>query len=88
MIADALDVTAKSALTARETHRAARLLGAAHALREAIGAPLPLSDRAEHDDNVRAVRTALGDRAFTALWDAGQTMDLDQSIACALEGRG
>ena len=88
LIADALEVSAKSALTARETHRAARLLGAAHALREAIGAPLPPSDRTEHDDDVRAVRTALGDRAFTALWDEGQTMDLEQTIACALEGPG
>jgi tetratricopeptide (TPR) repeat protein len=88
LIADALEVSAKSAVTARETHLAARLLGAAHALREAIGAPLPPSDRAEYDDDVRAVRTALGDRAFTALWDEGRTMDLEQTIACALEDPG
>lgn len=88
LIADALEVSAKSALASRETHLAARLLGAAHALREAIGAPLPPSDRAEYDDDVRAVRTALGDRAFNALWDEGQTMDLEHIVACALEGRG
>jgi predicted ATPase len=64
--------------------RAARLLGAAAALRRALGAPLPPADRASHDRTVAAVRRALGEDAWATAWAAGQACTLEQAIATAL----
>jgi predicted ATPase len=57
---------------------AARLWGAAEALREAIGAPLPPVYRAGYERAVAAARAQLGEGAFATAWDEGQTMPLDQ----------
>jgi len=54
--------------------RAARLLGAAAALREAIGAPLPPIDRAEHERAVAAARGALGEQGFAAAFASGREL--------------
>ena len=84
LASEALELSAKSALRNREGHRAARLLGSAHALREAIGAPIPPSDRAAYEEDVVAARALLRDQAFAAAWAEGRTMTLEQAIALAL----
>jgi predicted ATPase/DNA-binding CsgD family transcriptional regulator len=67
---------------------AARLLGTAAALREAIGAA------PEHDAlsglarEVGVVRAALGEAAFAASWAAGRALPLEQAIAEALAPAG
>jgi DNA-binding SARP family transcriptional activator/predicted ATPase len=48
--------------------QAALLLGAAHALREEIGAPLPAVDCAAHDSVLAACRAELGEAAFAEAW--------------------
>lgn len=63
---------------------AAKLFGAAEALREAIGVPMEPSKRAEHDRIVAAVRSALGEDAIAAAWAEGRAMTLEQAIAYAL----
>lgn len=68
-----------------QPHYAARLLGAAAALRAAMHIPLPVVDRAAHDRIVAAARTALGDDAFAAAWAAGQALPLEQAIDEALQ---
>ncbi len=69
----------------RETvERAARLLGAIHALRETLKAPLPYGPHASNERAIAAVHSALGERAFAAAWDAGQGLPLEQIIADAL----
>jgi tetratricopeptide (TPR) repeat protein len=65
-------------------NRAARLLGAAEALREAIGAPLSPGERPDHDRAVAAVRGELGEEAFAAARAEGRAMTLEQAITCAL----
>ena len=65
--------------------RAARLLGAAEAVRAATGAALAPVRRAEHDAVVAAVRAALGAAALAAAWAEGATLSLEQAIAYALE---
>ena len=65
--------------------RAARLLGAAEAQCEAIGAALWPPDRLEHERTVAAVQGALGEAACVAAWAAGRAMTLEQAIAYALE---
>jgi hypothetical protein len=72
------------AVAQAQSERAARLFGAAEALREAIGTPLPPADRAEHDRSVAAVRTALGEEAFAAAWAEGRALTLEHAVAFAL----
>jgi predicted ATPase/DNA-binding SARP family transcriptional activator/Tfp pilus assembly protein PilF len=66
--------------------RAARLWGAAQALREQIGAPLPPRLREERDRHVRQARSALGEEAFAAAWEEGRAMTSEQAVLHALEG--
>jgi non-specific serine/threonine protein kinase len=65
--------------------RAARLLGAAHCLREVIGTPVEQIDRAAYDRMVAEVHTALGEEAFEATWATGRAMSLEEAIVDALE---
>jgi tetratricopeptide (TPR) repeat protein len=66
--------------------RAARLLGAAAALREEIGLPRTPAEEEAHAGRVAAVRAALGEAAFAAAWDEGWAMSLGQAVESALEG--
>jgi tetratricopeptide (TPR) repeat protein len=72
---------------AGQTERAARLLGAAQALRDALGAPVAPAVESGHQDDVAAVRTALGKEAFAAAWAEGQSMALEQAVQYALQER-
>jgi len=69
-----------------ELPRAARLLGAAEALREALGTPMTGLERTEYDREVAALRVQMDAEAHAAKWAAGRAMTLDQAVAYALEG--
>jgi predicted ATPase/DNA-binding SARP family transcriptional activator len=71
-LAATVDQGAQNPGAASEAGQAAQLFGAAQALREAIGAPLPPVHRAEHERNVAAVRGMLGEAAFAAAWAEGR----------------
>jgi hypothetical protein len=60
-------------------------LGAAEALRKAIGAPLSQAERAELDQDVVVTRERLDERNFEAAWGKGRAMTLEQAIEFALE---
>ena len=60
---------------------AVRLWGAAEALREAIGTPLPPIERADYGRAITAVRTRLDEKAFTTAWAEGRTMTPEQALA-------
>ena len=64
--------------------RAARLGGAASALRESIGSPQTPAEQETTDKTMGAVREALGGGAFAAAWDAGRAMTLEQAVEYAL----
>jgi predicted ATPase len=75
------------------THQAAaRLAGAAEALRRSIGTPRPPCDQAEFESAVHSVRAALGDEEFAAqaraaqpqrlLARLGETGDVDAALGC------
>ncbi len=64
--------------------RAATLLGAAEALRQAIGAPLYASERAAYDELLERVRAPLTRAAFDDAWRAGQALSMTEAIAVAL----
>jgi predicted ATPase/transcriptional regulator with XRE-family HTH domain len=67
-----------------DARRAVRLCGAATALREAIGVPLPPTGRSAFDRTTAAARAALGEAAFRAAWAAGQALSLEDVSAEAL----
>jgi len=67
-----------------EGERAAYLFGAAEALREAIGAPLPPSDRAVHGRDVAATQAVLDPPAFAAAWAQGRALTWELAVAYAL----
>lgn len=60
---------------------AAQLWGAAEALRESIGAPMPPVERAAYEQAVAAIRADLGEKAFPTIWAEGRAMTPKQALA-------
>jgi tetratricopeptide (TPR) repeat protein len=75
---------ARAAASAGEPLRAARLWGAAAALRDALGAPIAPKDVHEYQQRVEAARAQGDPTAFGVAWAEGQTMSLEQAVASAL----
>lgn len=80
-IAWALEELASTAAAQRQPMWAARLFGAAEALREAGGLPLPSGRRANYERNVAAAREGLDETAFAAAWAEGRARTPEQAIA-------
>src|SRR6266699_3296558 len=57
---------------------AARLWGAAEALRKALGTPLPPVYRADYERAVASARSHLGEKTFAAAWAEGRVMTPEQ----------
>ena len=83
-IAECLEGFAALAAAAGRPRRAARLCGAAEALREITGAPLLDADRAEHERLVGGLRSRLGERTFAAEWAAGRATGPEDAARFAL----
>jgi tetratricopeptide (TPR) repeat protein len=81
----ALEAMAGLAAAQGQSERAARLFGAAEALRQATGSPLPASERNDHQRIVASARAALGEEAFAAAWAEGRTKTLEQAVDYALQ---
>lgn len=60
---------------------AARLLGAAEALRESIDAPVPATARADYERYVRTLASRMGEAAFESARTQGRAMAPDQALA-------
>jgi DNA-binding CsgD family transcriptional regulator len=60
---------------------AAQLWGAAEALRDTLGIPLPPVERTDYERLVSAARVHLGERAFAAAWTQGRAMTPEQAVA-------
>jgi predicted ATPase/Tfp pilus assembly protein PilF len=73
---------------ARRPRRAARLFGAAEALRESLRAPRWPGDRADYSQHVGVLRARLNEADFEAAWAEGRALTLEQAVACALEATG
>jgi DNA-binding CsgD family transcriptional regulator len=59
---------------------AARLWGAAEALRDAMGTPIPPVYRTEYERSVTAARTQLGEKVFAQAWAEGRAMTPEQVL--------
>ena len=64
--------------------RAARLFGAAAALREPLGSVIDLADQPEYERQVAMLQAQLDERTFTTAWAQGRAMRLEQAIPEAL----
>jgi predicted ATPase/class 3 adenylate cyclase len=64
--------------------RAARLLGAADALREEAGAAMLSIERAEYDAELAQLRAALEPTAFAQAWAEGRSLTMDEAVALVL----
>jgi predicted ATPase len=78
-----LETLGKVAASQGQAERAARLWGAAAALREEAGAPLPPVARADHERSVAAARATAGSARFDAAWAEGRDGSLEQMVAYA-----
>src|SRR5579884_1029708 len=81
----ALEAFAALAHAQQQPERAIRLSGAAQALRDAIGAPLPPNEHAEYDRIQADLRATLGEDGYQAGLNVGRALSLEQAIAYALE---
>ncbi len=68
-----------------EPERAARLLGAAAALRKSRIVPVPPVERADLERAITAARARLSEAAFVATWAQGQAIPIEQAVAEALQ---
>jgi len=68
------------AMVASQPVHAARLLGAAAAIREQIGRPRERTDASACERTLASARTELGETAFDAAWEAGKHLTLEQVI--------
>ncbi|TMD56619.1 MAG: tetratricopeptide repeat protein [Chloroflexi bacterium] len=81
LIASCLEGLADVVSSQGQFRWAAQLLGAAESLREAIGIPIALIDRANYERQVAAVRGSLDEHDFAALWSEGRATTPEQALA-------
>ncbi|MDT5367704.1 MAG: hypothetical protein QOC62_2135 [Mycobacterium sp.] len=88
VIPDILECLATLAGEAGSHRQAARLFGAADAIRQRIGAVRFKVWDAGYEASVAALRNTLGEQDFDAAWAEGATLSTDEAIAYAQRGRG
>jgi non-specific serine/threonine protein kinase len=84
-VAQSFETFARIALAERSPTRAARLFGAADAVRDAIGIPSHVAYHALYDQLRSEARRQLGDAAWEQAWLEGRTMSVDRAAVYALE---
>jgi hypothetical protein len=80
-IARSLEDLAMIAEAQGQPARAVRLCGAAEALCEVIGSPIPAPERPIYERTIAAVHARLGEATFAAAWADGRAIPLEQAIS-------
>jgi non-specific serine/threonine protein kinase len=83
-IAECLEGFGAAAAAQRQARRAARLLGAANALREITGAPLPATERKQFEGLVQRIQQQLNPEAFVREQAVGRGLGLEHAVDYAL----
>jgi tetratricopeptide (TPR) repeat protein len=83
-LSHSLDWFAAVAAADGQAEQAARLLGAAEALRESIHSVLTLLRKADIECTVSAIRAHLDEVSFSAAWQAGREMGAERAVEYAL----
>jgi hypothetical protein len=65
--------------------KAARLLGAAEALRQKINMDMTPPEREEYEKEVADLKANMDEKEFASLWSEGRSTTMDEAIAFALE---
>jgi predicted ATPase/class 3 adenylate cyclase/DNA-binding CsgD family transcriptional regulator len=88
LVPDLLECLARLTYLAGSRLDAARLFGAAHAVRERTGIVRFRVYDADYAASVEATRKALTEKEFDDAWAAGAALSTDEAIAYARRGRG
>lgn len=83
-IAECLESAAAAADGAGNQVRASTMLGAAQALRDSVGAPIPPVDLDAHTALVTRLRNGLGEDVFASAWVRGQAAATQQELELLL----
>ena len=83
-IAESLEALAKMNSFRGAFERATRLFAAVSVLRQAASFAMTTAESSASDLNLSVLRAELGGEAFTAAWDEGCAMPLEQAIKLAL----
>jgi hypothetical protein len=84
-VAHQLECLAAIAKINEDGPRAARLFGAAEALRDRINIRMTVQERREYDHNVADLRSGMDEEVFASNWAEGRAMSMDQAIRLAVE---
>jgi DNA-binding CsgD family transcriptional regulator len=84
-IASCLERMGEVAITQDQFLWATQLWGAAAAMRDAIGAPVPPIEQEFYEDVLAAARVQLGESAFLSAWKIGYTMTPEQVISSSID---
>jgi predicted ATPase/class 3 adenylate cyclase len=87
-IAHQLECFGFIARVSEQDQRAARLFGAAKALREYINIPMSSVERIEHEREIADLHKHTADPSLDKSWEEGEAMSMDQAIAYALHIEG
>ena len=87
-VPDILECLADIARDAGSLHEAARLYGAADAIRQRIGVVRFMIHEPGYQASVAALREAMGQKEFESAWTEGTGLTTEQAIAYAQRGRG
>jgi predicted ATPase/DNA-binding CsgD family transcriptional regulator/class 3 adenylate cyclase len=87
-IIDALECLGGLSAGTDDRDKAARLFGAADALRRSIGYQRFALHQSGYDAAVTVLRASMGEAAFGLAWDEGAALTLDDAVNYALRGRG
>jgi predicted ATPase/DNA-binding CsgD family transcriptional regulator len=82
-LAQSLTGLARIIAAAGEPQVATRLFASVESLRKAVDLTLPLAERPRYDQELDALRSALGEADFAQAWAAGQRMTLEQAVDVA-----
>lgn len=66
-------------------HRAAKLFGAAEAMREPVESMIDLVDQPEYNRHVEVIHKQLGEPTFMKAWAEGREMSMEKAIEYALD---
>jgi tetratricopeptide (TPR) repeat protein len=83
-VANQFECLAFIAKASEQPDRAATLLGAAEALREKINIQMTDMERVEYDREVADLKANMTENDFTAAWEKGRSMTMDEAVELAL----
>lgn len=87
-VPDILESLADITRAAGSLHEAARLYGAADAIRQRIGVARFMIHEPAYQTSISALREAMGEKEFESTWTEGTGLTTEQAITYAQRGRG